>query len=166
MKQVWLRQQANTLTPGFVSRLETAPYTAFLPRLLSMASSQPNLQPRSREAGPLTFRPETLCCRHFCWSAGVRSQRVGTDSGRRDVQLGYHLIMPRPHSPDAYVFVTAQYPGQCSFKLGRGAASHVLWEGREKVSSASGRGGQSISCYWPKEALSYVLSTPPKPCSA
>lgn len=43
---------------------------------------------------------------------------------------GTHAASPPcPHSPDAHVLVTAQYPGQCGFKLGGGAAGHILWEG-------------------------------------
>ena len=77
--------------------------------------------------------------------------------------------MSRPHSPDAHVLVTAQYPGQRSFKLGRGAAGHVLWEGagdefcvwaeqREHYSPAGLRKPSPVPSVGPKALFHYMHS--------
>lgn len=72
--------------------------------------------------------------------------------------------MPCPHLPDAHILVTAQDPGQCSLKPGGGTASHILWEGREKISLHLGGAARAILlCCWIKEVFSWVLYMPQSP---
>ena len=64
------------------------------------------------------------------------------------------------HSPDAHVLVTAQYPGQRGFKLGGGAAGHVLWEGAGRsVLHLGGAAGMQRS-HWVAEAPSSSPACP------
>lgn len=95
-----------------------------------------------------------------CQPAYSRSAGRPTLSFRRTPlrELG---TRPCPHSPDAYILVTAQDPGQCSLKPGGGTAGHILWEGREKISLHLGGAAKTmLLCCGIKAVLSRVLCMP------